>query len=133
MSSKIYGLLEYHVNLVQHHNGRPPEQIPAMKAFVAAWLYQNGAFGIDTVTKAVIATGVSRAEVDNALIILQADDVRLARDVLAGWETLSHAAKSIRFRVRLIGVHTVATPADRIALSKAVDPDAMFDTITPAL
>ena len=79
MQSKIYGLLEYRVNCVQHHNGRPPEPIPAMKAFVAAWLYQNGAFGIDTVTKAAIATGVSRAKVDNALIILQADDVKLAR------------------------------------------------------
>jgi hypothetical protein len=133
MQSKIYGHLEYRVNCIQHHNGRPPEPIPAMKAFVAAWLYQNGAFGIDTVTKAVIATGVSRAEVDNALIILQADDVKLARDVLAGWETLSHAAKSIRPRVRLIGAYTVATPADRIALSQAVGPDAMFDTITAAL
>ena len=75
---------------------------------------------------------MSRAEVDNALIILQADDVKLARDVLAGWETLSRAAKSIRPRVRLIGAYTVATPADRIALSQAVGPDAI-DTITAAL
>ena len=133
MQSQIYGLLEYHVNRVQHHNGRPPEPISALKAFVAAWLYQTGTFGIDTVTKAAIATGVPRAKIDNALIILQADDVELARTVLAGFETLHHAAKSIRPRVRLIGAYAVATPADRIALSQAVGPDAMFDTVVAAL
>ena len=133
MQPQIYGLLEYYVNRVQHHNGRPPEPIPALKAFIAAWLYQTGTFGIDTVTKAAIATGVSRAKIDNALIILQADDVKLARTVLAGFETLHHAAKSIRPRVRLIGAYAVATPADRIALSQAVGPDAMFDTVVAAL
>ena len=132
MQSKIYGHLEYRVNRVQHHNGRPPEPIPAMKAFVAAWLYQNGAFG-STPSQGGDRHRRAARQDRNALIILQADDVELARDVLAGWETLSRAAKSIRPRVRLIGAYTVATPADRIALSQAVGPDAMFDTVVAAL
>jgi hypothetical protein len=134
MQSKIYGHLEYRVNRIQHHNGQPPEPIPAMKAFVAAWLFQNGALGIDTVTKATVATGVSRAAIDNALTIIEADQAPLASFVLTGRETLSRGARKVRSQARLISAFKKATPDDRIALGLAVGADLLFDdVVTPAL
>ena len=67
-------VLAYRVKKIQHHYGQPPEAIPSLPAFVAAYHVLTGTLGIDTVTKAAIATGVPRPAIDNALVVLQADN-----------------------------------------------------------
>ena len=129
----VSNVLQHRVKNIHHHYGRPPEANSALPAFVAAHHVLTHTLGIDTVTKAAIATGVPRPQIDNALTILRSDNVKLVSQVLNGFETLHHAAKSVRARVKLIDTFKQATPADRIALCQAAGPDVVFDTLVAAL
>ena len=125
-------VLAYRVKKIQHHYGQPPEAIPSLPAFVAAYHVLTGTLGIDTVTKAAIATGVPRPAIDNALVVLQADNPLLVRLVLAGCESLHHAAKSVRPQIKLIQAFAAASPDDCVALDKAIGPEVVFDRVVVA-
>lgn len=121
-------------NSVHHHYGRPPKRNPALQAFAAAQMLREGRIGIDTAVKAAAATGVTRAAVKAAQIILESGDENLAADVLQGWESLSRAANKIRRRVKLIEAFKSATPDDRIAFARVIGPTELFEAaIEPAL
>ena len=83
---------------VHHHCGRSRKRNPSLQAFVAAPLLLEGVLGIDTAVKAAVATGTTRAAVDDALIILKNGDEPLAAHVLKGFEQLSRAASKVRGR-----------------------------------
>ena len=56
---------------LHHHYGRSPKRNPALQAFIAVYLLRERALGIDTIVKAAVATGTTRAAVHAALIVLQ--------------------------------------------------------------
>jgi hypothetical protein len=121
-------------NSVHHHYGRPPKRNPALQAFAAAQMLREGWLGIDTAVKAAAATGVTRAAVKAAQIILESGDENLAADVLQGWEPLSGAADKVRGRAKLIEAFKGATPDDRIAFARVIGPTELFEAaIEPAL
>jgi len=121
-------------NRLHHHHGRPPKRNRALQAFVAVYLLRERAFGIDTIVKAAVATGVTRAAVKAAQIIVESGDELLAADVLQGWETLSRAADMVRGRVKLVEAFKSATPDDRIAFARVIGPTELFEAaIEPAL
>ena len=107
---------------------------PALQAFIAVYLLRERALGIDTIVKAAVATGTTRAAVHAALIVLQNGDEGLAASVLKGWESLSRAADKVRGRVKLIEAFKSATPDDRVAFARAIGPTELFEAaIEPAL
>ena len=114
---------------LHHHYGQSPKRNRALQAFVAVYLLRERAFGIDTIVKAAVATGVTRAAVKAAQIILESGDELLAVEVLQGWESLSRAADKVRGRVKLIQAFESATPDDRIALVRKIGPDALFEAV----
>ena len=124
-----------HVNdRLHHHYGRSPKRNPALQAFVAAQMLREGWLGIDTAVKAAAATGVTRAAVKDAQIILESGDENLAADVLQGWESLSRAADKVRGRVKLVEAFKSATPDDRIAFARVIGPTELFEAaVAPAL
>jgi hypothetical protein len=130
----IYALIEKYVNGVRHHNGQAPKQNRALQAFIGAHLLRERLLGIDTATQAAIATGVTRAVIINASLILQSENAILAAYVLSGGETLSGGAKAVRGRVRLVEAFKAASPEDRVGLGHAVGASVLFDAaIAPAL
>jgi hypothetical protein len=130
----IYALIEKYVNGAPHHNGLAPTQNRTLQAFIGAYLLHERLLGIDTATQAAIATGVTRAAIINALLILQSENAILAAYVLSGRETLTRAAKTVRGQVKLIDAFKDATPDDRAALGHAVGATQLFDAaIAPAL
>jgi hypothetical protein len=131
----IYALLQKYVNGARHHHGRAPKQNRALQAFIGAYLVRERVLGIDTATKAAIATGVTRGAVEAALIILQSEGTDLlASHVLSGRETLTRGAKTVRGRVKLIDAFKTASADDRAALGHVFGAAELFDTvISPAL
>ena len=120
-------------NSVHHHYGRPPKRNPALQAFAAAQMLREGWLGIDTAVKAAAATGVTRAAVKAAQIILESDE-NLAAVVLQGWEPLSRAADKVRGRVKLIEAFNNANSDDRAELGRVVGASELFDiVVAPAL
>ena len=119
---------------LHHHHGRSPKRNPALQAFIAVYLLRERALGIDTIVKAAVATGTTRAAVNAALIVLQNGDEGLAASVLKGRESLSRAADKVRGRVKLIEAFQSATPDDRVAFARAIGPTELFEAaIEPAL
>jgi hypothetical protein len=119
---------------VHHHYGRPPKRNAAFQAFAAAQMLREGWLGIDTAVKAAAATGVTRAAVKAAQIILESGDENLAADVLQGRESLLRAADKVRGRVKLVEAFNSATPDDRIAFARVIGPTELFEAaIEPAL
>jgi hypothetical protein len=130
----IYDVIQSHVNRARHHHGRSPRQNRALQAFVGAYLFRERALGIDTITRAAIAAGVTRSSVSAALIILQSEQSLLAAYVLSGRETLNRAAKTVHSQVRLIEAFKTATADDRVALGRMIGATQLFDaSIAPAL
>jgi hypothetical protein len=128
----IYDPIEKYVNGARHHNGQAPKQNRAL--FIGAHLLHERLLGIDTATQAAIATGVTRAAIIDALLILQSENAILAAYVLSGRETLSGGAKAVRGRVRLVEAFKAASPEDRVGLGQAVGASVLFDAaIAPAL
>jgi hypothetical protein len=126
--------IEIYVNHQRHHHGRPPKHNRALQAFVGAHLLRERELGVDSITKAAIASGATRAAVSAALTILQSEDATLAAGVLAGRESLSRAASRVCGRVRLIESFRVATADDRAALGRMIGATQLFDAaIAPAL
>jgi hypothetical protein len=126
--------IEIYVNHQRHHRGRPPKYNRALQAFIGAHLLRERALGIDSITKAAIASGTTRAAVSAALTILHTEDVTLAASVLAGRESLFRAASRVRGRVKLIETFRAATAADRVALGRVIGATQLFDAaIAPAL
>lgn len=121
-------------NSLRHHYGRSPKRNAALQAFLAVHLLRERVFGVDTITKAAIATGTTRNAVHAALIILQNGDENLAANVLQGRESLSRAADKVRGRVKLVEAFKSATPDDRIAFARVIGPTELFEAaIAPAI
>jgi aspartate/methionine/tyrosine aminotransferase len=119
---------------LHHHYGRPPKRNPALQAFIAVYLLRERALGIDTIVKAAVATGTTRAAVHAALIVLQNGDEDLVASVLKGWEPLWRAADKIRARVKLIEAFNNASSDDRAELGRVVGASELFDSVVaPAL
>ena len=117
-----------------HSSGRAPKPNKALRAFIAANLLLDGAFGIRTVTAASISTGVPRSSVKAAQIILQSGDSKLVSDVLNGYRPLLKAANRVRGQAKLIEDFRAATAEDRAAFGRAVGVATVFDTaIAPSL
>ena len=134
MQTKMITISTYVNDRLHHHHGQSPKRNRALQAFVAVYLLRERAFGIDTIVKAAVATGVTRAAVKAAQIIVESGDELLAADVLQGWETLSRAADTVRGRVKLIQAFESATPDDRIAFARVIGPDALFEAaVAPAI
>ena len=119
---------------LHHHHGQSPKRNLALQAFVAVYLLRERVFGVDTITKAAVATGTTRAAVHAALIIQQNGDENLAADVLQGRESLLRAADKVRGRVKLVEAFKNATPDDRIAFARVIGPTELFEAaVAPAI
>jgi hypothetical protein len=117
---------------------RVPSRLERRSAFAARILiiadqWQKGGYGITTGAQAAAVAGCSRPLIDAARVILESQDQALLRVVLSGQIALMPAAGTVRRRVRLIESFKAASPADRVALSRAVGPDAVFDSVMAAL
>lgn len=127
-------ITDYVKRRAHHHAGRTPQPNKALAAFIAATLLNGGAFGIHTATAATVGTGVPRASIKAAQIILQSGDDNRVRDVLAGRQALLAAAKQVRGRAKLIESFKAASVEDRAAFGRAVGVATIFDAaITPSL
>jgi hypothetical protein len=122
------------INRIQYHQGEAPRRDPVVRAIIAADLLHKQAYGIDTITKAVVIGNVTRPAVEAALTILQSEDENLLAVVLAGRMTLPHAAAKVRHRAKLIHAFKSASDIDRAAFGRTVGPAAVFDAaVVPAI
>jgi hypothetical protein len=121
------------VNAIRCRHRQAPKPEPTLRALVGAKLLRDRVY-VDTATQAAVVMGVPRPQLDAAAVVLQVGDENLILDIMAGRESLTHAAARLRRRVKLIESFKAATPDDKAAFGRAVGTAELFDsTIVPAL
>jgi len=114
------------------HYGRAPKTNLGLRSIYGAAMLHNQSFGIHTAVKAAFAVGVSRPALHAAERLLQSQDDKLIRRVVAGYEPLLAFAGKVRGRVRLIQAFEAASGDDRIALGRA-PATVLFDAAVASL
>jgi hypothetical protein len=113
---------------------RRGERRAVRQALTAARLRLGHPIKATSLAEAAEAAGSSVHYVEAAVWVLEAEDVVLLADVLAGGKPLLAAGAQARHRAALITAFRKASPHDRAVSGSTIGIDAVFDTmVVPSL